>query len=563
MQEDCREEQRASNARARQRVVRNALSVLAYNRVYPPLPPLPLLTLASLAQSLRTRVKHGRREGQPSPDSPFPSSLPDLSSGRGSYPQHYEQHTPTSLYHESLVDYSDDSYYDDDDFGDFGERHYHQRPLPVDSGTSISFRYITAVSFLCLTVILASYSCVLRRRYFATIEEQERMGDTPRRRNSKVSRRRRRSEDRLQLIAQDREEGSPTGGKLSRLMKWVKSSNSSPPLPIHGETSKSPRPKSPRSATLLKHFPWLTPFGNWSLVLIFFSRSMYHFGEIGHYWSSPSMILVATADLSIPVTLLFILWDYVPTFCVLFTLNLHHEEEAGGRERRRRRKERQGRIENRRRRQPSYGSIHDGELSVPSMHEGIDMGWGEGYQNVRSTSASITGGVSEFSPSDSGGGSFMDSAFGIVGSANSNDNSRRSIPDYGVFSMIGNSGDIMEGGPGAHSVVNVASPVGSSVGSLGNSVRGGSRLLNANPRSAGSTDGSFVGSFAHKHGMLFTGAYGSTVWGAGSVGSSVEDRGGGGFGNSAGSNSGRGGMGGGRVRPSPQAPPRRVGGGGA
>ena len=70
-------------------------------------------------------------------------------------------------------------------------------------------------------------------------------------------------------------------------------------------------------------------------------------------------------------------------------------------------------------------------------------------------------------------------------------------------------------------------------------------MQNANPRSASSNDGSFgrVGSFAHDHGLPYTGQYGNTVWGAGSIGSSVEDR-------SGGMNGGRGGWGRGRLGPS-------------
>ena len=46
-----------------------------------------------------------------------------------------------------------------------------------------------------------------------------------------------------------------------------------------------------------------------------------------------------------------------------------------------------------------------------------------------------------------------------------------------------------------------------------------------------STDGSYPGpgqgSFVHNHGLPYTGQYTNTVWGASSVGSSVEERGGG------------------------------------
>jgi hypothetical protein len=140
------------------------------------------------------------------------------------------------------------------------------------------------------------------------------------------------------------------------------------------------------------------------------------------------MILVATSDLSVPVFFLFILWDYVPTFCVLFTLNLHHEEEAGGRERRRRRKERQEKLERRRKRQPSYGSMAEASADGGrGAMNSVDIGWDDHYA---------------YPPSDAGAASFSPHDENLAGAADE----KRSIPDYGVFSMIANSGEVVKSG---------------------------------------------------------------------------------------------------------------------
>jgi hypothetical protein len=429
---------------------------------------------------------------------------------------------------------------------------YHSSPydtydLPTSETTSTSFRYITAISFMALTVILAVYACLLRRRYYKCLSEQQ-LGDTPRRRNERE--RRRRSSNKIHVESG----GSSSTPKHADVAPSVAPSSPQPPPTFFKSlasslqnllglgrkksspqlAAKSPKPSKGPMSTYAKHYPWLTPFGNWSLVLIFFSRSLYHFGEIKHYWSSPGMILVATSDLSLSVTFLFILWDYVPTFCVLFTLNLHHEEEAGGRERLRRRKERQLKLESRRKRQPSYGSVHgdsDGRASMTS----IDMGWADdGYSKFNPDHI-----VNSFSPNDSSG-SFMDNAFGGSGE------NKRNIPDYGVFSMIANSGELVKTPTAGGPIKNTNAVVGSVTNPhpMSGSYRHG-YMQNANPRSASSNDGSFgrVGSFAHDHGLPYTGQYGNTVWGAGSIGSSVEDR-------SGGMNGGRGGWGRGRLGPS-------------
>ncbi|GMH59340.1 hypothetical protein TrST_g14315 [Triparma strigata] len=76
-------------------------------------------------------------------------------------------------------------------------------------------------------------------------------------------------------------------------------------------------------------------FNDWMLVTVFLSRSIYHLLLLLSYISLPEMSLKRGTDLNFSIGLIFVMWDYVPTFCVLWKMNGRERAENRRRHRRR------------------------------------------------------------------------------------------------------------------------------------------------------------------------------------------------------------------------------------
>ncbi|GMH67506.1 hypothetical protein TrLO_g1649 [Triparma laevis f. longispina] len=76
-------------------------------------------------------------------------------------------------------------------------------------------------------------------------------------------------------------------------------------------------------------------FNDWMLVTVFLSRSIYHLLLLLSVIHLPEMSLKRGTDLRWEIGLIFVMWDYVPTFLVLHKMN-YREREMTRRVRRRR-----------------------------------------------------------------------------------------------------------------------------------------------------------------------------------------------------------------------------------
>ena len=95
------------------------------------------------------------------------------------------------------------------------------------------------------------------------------------------------------------------------------------------------RARSGNDVRRLNKLKTMGRFNDWMLVTVFLSRSIYHLLLLLSYISLPEMSLKRGTDLNFSIGLIFVMWDYVPTFCVLWKMNGRERAENRRRHRRR------------------------------------------------------------------------------------------------------------------------------------------------------------------------------------------------------------------------------------
>ena len=260
-------------------------------------------------------------------------------------------------------------------------------------------------------------------------------------------------------------------------------------------------------------------YGNWILVAVFASHSLYQMGQILDLWSLPPLNLRGDGgghwgdnDVELIIFLMFLLWDYVPCGLVLLTINASQMKYL------------------------SYKSYNDGGISSSTRRRerarsqaaanGLYFGSSAGGNDVMLPPSAYGGGGRPFEGGieSDGGGANADSP-SAGGSAHGRDRkgsagkSGRKIPTYGVFSMIQDSGDFIHDSSsyttkGAmeqsgsynasyYSASSAESSYTNNAGAGGGNVR--SRVLpgwkHGGSRSISSQSGS---SHAHQHGIPYT-----------------------------------------------------------
>lgn len=167
---------------------------------------------------------------------------------------------------------------------------------------------------------------------------------------------------------------------------------------INSKSSKNMQRKS-RDAQRKSTIKALGPLGNFTLVLLFLTRAVYHIGTLLSLWTLPSLSLGYSSDLNVLVGLLFFSWDYIPAFLVLRTLGSVRST-----------------IISRDRRKRRARKLHRRATRGSSAGGGLDAG-------------------------------LSNSEDFLEGASNKNAslmaNTRSMLPNYGVFSMITESGAVL------------------------------------------------------------------------------------------------------------------------